>query len=105
MSPPSIYHRSPSPSASHVNPSDALTDDATSGQPLGDIPEGHEAAVEPIGADPAGADPAGADPAGADPVGADGVPPTPTQMIVTSESTGSSADVSVYILSASDVNN
>jgi hypothetical protein len=33
------------------------------------------------------------------------VPPTPTQMIVTSESTGSSADVSVYILSASDVNN
>lgn len=100
VSPPSIDHRSPSPSASHVNPSDALTDDATSGQPLGDIPEGHEAAVEPIGADPAGADPAGADP-----VGADGVPPTPTQMIVTSESTGSSADVSVYISSASDVNN
>ncbi|KAG2029763.1 hypothetical protein BDR03DRAFT_1017979 [Suillus americanus] len=81
---------------SPVNASDAPTDHETSGQPVGVIPEGHEVAVEPIGADPAGS---------ADPVVAKGVPPTSTEIIITSEATGSSADVSVSILPASDVNN
>jgi hypothetical protein len=128
MTRPSDNHLSTSQSAPRIIPSDAPTDDGSLGQPLGDMPEAHDATVEPIGDVPAGADPVGAGgllpsptemivighdaavepisegPAGADPVGLGGLPPTPTETIVTSESTGSSLDVSASIVSASDVN-
>jgi hypothetical protein len=78
------------PSTSAGDPTDALTDNATLGKPLGDTQEGHEDGVDPIAAGPAGTE---------------SVLPTPAQTLVTSETTVSSADVSVQIMSASNVNN